>query len=244
MRKRNAVCIVQARMGSSRLPGKVLSDAGGRPMLDQVVGRLQRAKTLDRIIVATSDRAQDRAIVDHCAALGWDVFAGDHDDVLKRFARAAEHHAAGIVVRVTADCPLIEPRVVDATVRLMLADSTLDYASNVFPRRTFPRGLDVEAMSSEVLYRLDASTVEPRFREHVTLAIHASPEQYRIGSLMSDQDCSTLRWTVDTPADLKLVQAIYASFRKRSFSWRDVLAAYRTHPHWREVNAHVLQKAA
>lgn len=244
MNVRNTVCIVQARMGSSRLPGKVLAELAGRPMLEQILNRLRRARTLDRIVVATSNLPQDQPIVDHCAAIGQECFAGSHDDVLDRFARAAEAFAADTIVRVTADCPLIDPQVVDKVVGMLHENIEIDCACNFFPRRTFPRGLDVEAVTRATLDQLATTLIEPRFREHVTLGIYEKPERYRIGSLFSDQDWSGLRWTVDEPADLNLVRAIYASFGGRFFSWRQCLVAYRHHPQWREFNSHVAQKAA
>ena len=240
----NTVCIVQARMGSRRLPGKVLSDLDGHPMLDQIIWRLKRAQTLDRIVVATSDQPKDQRIIEHCAAQGHDCFAGNHEDVLDRFAQAAELFAADLIVRITADCPLIDPRIVDQTVALMQADKSLDYACNFFPKRTFPRGLDVEVVTRSTLDEINKTTSDPRLREHVTLAIYESSNRFRIGSVTSDQDWSELRWTVDEPADLKLVQEIYATFAGRPFFWRDCLMAYRRHPQWRELNSHIAQKAA
>ncbi len=238
------ICFVQARMGSSRLPGKVLADLAGRAILDQVIGRLRRATTLNQIVVATSDLPQDRAIVEHCMANGYANFAGNHEDVLDRFARAAEQFAADIVVRVTADCPLIDSAIVDRTVKLILADPALDCACNFFPRRTFPRGLDVEAITRTTLAKLDASYRETRHREHVTLAIYENSKRFRIGSLTSDQDWSDLRWTVDEPSDLLLVREIYSALNARNFSWTDCLRAYRQYPQWRTINAHVEQKVA
>ncbi len=238
------ICIIQARMGSSRLPGKVLAELAGRTLLDQVIGRLRGAKTLSQIVVATSDLPQDRAIVDHCEANGYAYFVGSHDDVLNRFARAAEQFAADIVVRVTADCPLIDPAIVDKVVASLLADPKLDCACNVFPRRTFPRGLDVEAMTRTTLRKLDVSCRESRHREHVSLAIYENLNEFRIGSLISDQDRSDLRWTVDEQSDLLLIREMYNAFTGRNFSWVDCLRAYRQHPQWRTINAHVEQKAA
>ncbi len=244
MNQRNTVCIVQARMGSSRLPGKVLCDLGGRPMLDQILRRLRRSQTLDRIVVATSDLPQDRPIVERCDSQKYDCFTGSHEDVLDRFTRAAESFAADLIVRITADCPLIDPSVVDATVAMIQADATLNCASNFFPRRTFPRGLDVEVVTRSTLEQIDRSTTDPRVREHVTLAIYENSTSFRIGSVISDQDWSGLRWTVDEAADLKLVQAMYATFGERNFTWRDCLFAYRHHPQWRELNSHISQKVA
>lgn len=244
MRRRKTVCIVQARMGSSRLPGKVLTDVAGSPLIDRVLCRLKQARCLNQIVVATSDLPQDRVLIEHCQARGIDCFAGSHDDVLDRFMRAAETFSADVILRITADCPLIDPTVVDKTTAMLLADANFDCTCNFFPRRTFPRGLDCEAITRATLEQVATTEQAPRFREHVTLAIYENSDRFRIGSVTSPQDYSALRWTVDEPADLSLVREIYAAFGSRPFTWFDCLRAYRQHPQWRGLNAQVEQKVA
>jgi spore coat polysaccharide biosynthesis protein SpsF len=231
-------------MGSSRLPGKVLMDVAGQPLLDRVISRLQRARSLHQVVVATSDLEADRVLVEHCERRGYACFAGKHEDVLDRFACTARKFKAEIVVRVTADCPLIDPRIVDHVVAALGQPPRFDAASNVFPRRTFPRGLDVEVLTRATLERLDLEVREPRLREHVTLALYERASQFRLGGLVSSADASGLRWTVDELSDLQLIRAIYAWFGDRPFSWTDCARAYRLRPPWRELNAHVDQKVA
>jgi spore coat polysaccharide biosynthesis protein SpsF len=199
---------------------------------------------VNQIVVATSGLPQDAPIVEFCAARGICSFTGSHDDVLDRFARALKQEPADIVVRITADCPLLEPSIVDRVIAIMLNEPGLDAASNVFPLRTFPRGLDVEALTADALRRLDASVSDMRLREHVTLPMYENATQFRLGSVFCDQDWSRIRWTVDEPADLQLVRQIYAAFGLRSFGWVDCLRAYRNHPQWLGVNSHVEQKVA
>ena len=236
------VCIIQARMGSTRLPGKVLRDVGGEPMLAQVVGRCRRAETLDAVAVATTTRPEDDVLADFCAAQDWPYVRGSADDVLDRYVQTARRVGADVVVRVTSDCPLIEPEVIDRVVR-MLGETGADYASNTLPPRTFPRGLDVEALTMGTLERAGREAGDPAEREHVTPYVYRHPELFRLEAVVNDGDHSDDRWTVDTPEDLAFVRAVYAHFGPRPFGWRDVLAALDVHPEWRDLNRHVPQKA-
>lgn len=240
----NTVAIVQARMSSSRLPGKVLSAVGNQTMLDRVVQRLGQAQTLDQVVVATSDLPQDHTIVTHCRAKNLECVTGSNHDVLSRFILAAKRFDADFIVRITADCPLLDPEVVDRVVDALKSPAVPDYVCNFYPRRTFPRGLDVEALRREVLEQVDSVARDPRHREHVTLFIYENPHRYRIESIRSDIDRSDLRWTVDEHADLHLIRAIYAAFQGQPGSWQDILRAYEQNPQWRHVNATVAQKAA
>jgi spore coat polysaccharide biosynthesis protein SpsF len=238
------LAIVQARMGSHRLPGKVLCELGGRPMLEWVLRRVSAAHRVDQTIVATSSDPADRPIIDCCERLGVAWFAGSQHDVLDRFARAAERFGAEWIVRITADCPLIDPGILDEVIGLAVPQGDLDAACNVFPRRTFPRGLDVEVVHADVLAELDRSVLELPLREHVTAALYRNSDRYRIGSLEADGDFSTLRWTVDEPADLQLVRAMFAELDSSTFRWLDCLTAWRQHPDWWTINALVQQKVA
>lgn len=238
------VALVQARMGSSRLPGKVLRPLLGRPMLSHVVHRLREARTLDQIVVATSSAPQDRQIVDFCRGQAVKWFCGSEQDVLDRFYQAALAFQADTIVRVTADCPLIDPGVVDRVVSAYRARCReTDHASNVLPHRTFPRGLDTEVFGGDLLERLWIEDQNPRWRQHVTEMVFQQPERFRILNICNETDLSHHRWTVDTAADLELVQRIFQFFGPRPFSWRDVLAVTAQHPEWLELNRHVRQKA-
>lgn len=238
------VVIVQGRMGSTRLPGKVLMDLEGRPMLERQLERLARARTPDAIVVATTTDPRDQPIVDLTSHLGVPFTRGSEDDVLDRYLRAARAHAADVVVRVTADCPLLDPDVLDRCVDTLLANPTLDYASNTL-QRTYPRGLDAEAMTLETLETAWREATEPLDREHVTRFVWRQPERFRLGTVVDTVDHSHLRWTVDTPADLELVRAIYADLYPlcAHFTYADALDHARAHPDLHAQNAHVEQKA-
>jgi spore coat polysaccharide biosynthesis protein SpsF len=231
-------------MGSTRLPGKVLRDLSGQPMLARVVERLGRASTLDEVWVATSTLAADDPIVALCAARGWPCFRGSESDVLERYFQTAQAAGADAIVRVTADCPLIDPGVVDEVVRAFLARQPgLDYACNFHPRRTFPRGLDAEILSRQALAICRREATDPATREHVTLYLYQHPERFQIqGIEAAGGDWSGLRWTVDTPEDFALATAIYEHFGHDRFSWREALAAVEAHPEWSALNRHIEQK--
>ena len=236
------VAIIQARMGSSRLPGKVLRDINGMTMLDRVVRRVKRCQYVDQVIVATSDLPIDRAIVDHCRDFGYTAFAGDHLDVLSRYVDAAKQFNADRIIRITADCPLIDSGVIDQVVIKMENDPFLDYACNFFPNRFFPRGLDAEAFTIQTLMLADKLTRHKSQREHVTLQIYKNPSLYRIGNVQPRTDHSHFRWTVDTAEDLQLVNLIYRHFGHHRFRWRQIVDAYQTNPHWFAINQQIIQK--
>ena len=236
------VAIVQARMGSSRLPQKVLKDLGGATVLDRVLSRLGRSRLIHESLVATTIEPVDDAIVEHCERTGRKVFRGSEQDVLDRYRRAAEYRNADVVVRITADCPVIDPEVTDATIRAFL-DRRADYASNVRVR-TFPRGLDTEVMTVQALERAWRESTKAYQREHVTPYIYENPSQFKLHGIENDTDCSQHRWTVDTLEDLELLQTIYARFGGRDdFGWREVLELVEGDPSLTEINRHIAQKA-
>ncbi|RMH40737.1 MAG: hypothetical protein D6689_12920 [Deltaproteobacteria bacterium] len=238
------VAIVQARAGSTRLPGKVLRPLAGAPMLAHVVARVQRCNRVDDVVVATSDAAGDDAVAEVAAAAGARVFRGSETDVLGRYAAAARMAHADRVVRITADCPLLDPAVVDDVIAAL--SPQVDYAANVLVR-TFPRGLDAEALHADVLARLDRIAGTRPAREHVTWLIHRRPEWFKTASVTNpDGDDSDLRWTVDTEADFVAVAALYRALDlgRRLAPWREVRAYVRAHPDIAAVNAHVVQKAS
>ena len=237
------IAIIQARMGSTRLPGKVLLDLAGEPMLARDMHRLSRAQALNEVVVATTIKSTDDAIVALCQERNWPCFRGSEADVLDRYYRAAQEYQADVVVRVTSDCPLIEPEVVDRVVREFLErQPEIDYASNTAPERTFPRGLDTEVMSFEALARAWREDKNPAWREHVTLYIRRHPELFKTYGVINDEDLSYMRWTVDTPEDLTLVRRIYEHFRHNQFSWREVLTVLAQYPEWLEINRDIQQK--
>jgi len=235
------VAIVQSRMGSTRLPGKVLMDLGGVTVLGRVVRRLGRAATIKECAVATTTAAEDDAIVDECRRLNVPVFRGSEHDVLDRYLQAARHFGADVIVRITSDCPMIDPEVVDNVVRA-LTEQGADLACNVLTR-TYPRGLDTEVFNIEALKKAWRDSDQPHQREHVTPLFYERPEMFRIASVHEKRDCSHYRWTLDTPDDLRLIREIYSHFDNRDhFGWRDVLALMERLPGLPAINAHIAQK--
>ena len=232
--------IIQARMGSSRLPGKILMDVAGRPMLARVVERAQQAKKSEGVVVATSTESADDAVEELCAAEGWPCFRGSENDVLDRYYQAARVSGASVVVRVTADCPLLDPVLVDGILRLI--DDGADLATSNYPRRAYPRGLDCEAFPFSVLETAWREADQENQREHVTPFIYMNSTRYSIRGLCSPTGYESHRWTVDEPEDLELIRKLYTHLGDRAFGWRDVLAAFDAHPEWRSINAHVEQK--
>ncbi len=237
------VAIIQARMGSTRLPGKVLADVAGRPVLQRVVERTRRARGLDEVVVATSVAEADGAVASACAALGVPVFRGSEDDVLSRYLGAAEAFGADVCVRITSDCPLIDPDVTAMIVsRYRGASPPADYASNKIPQ-SFPRGLDTEVFSRAALRRAAAGAKSAYQRTHVTPYFYENPGLFRLLSLVSDVDRQDWRWTVDTAEDLQFVRAVYERLGPgRDFTWLDVVALLEREPQLRQINAHVRQK--
>jgi spore coat polysaccharide biosynthesis protein SpsF len=236
------VAIVQARMGSTRLPGKVLKDLAGETMLARVVERLHGTRLINEVLIATTDRPADDAIVAECRKVSVAVSRGDQDDVLDRYFRAAQLMKADVVVRVTSDCPLLDPEITDKTIAAFL-EARPDYASNVMVR-TYPRGLDTEVMSFDALARAWRRASKAYEREHVTPYIYEHSEEFKLLSVTGDLDYSGYRWTVDTPEDMEFVQAIYGRFQGHTlFNWRDVLALLDREPEIVNLNQHVSQKS-
>jgi spore coat polysaccharide biosynthesis protein SpsF len=234
------VAIVQARMGSSRLPGKVLKNLDGETVLSRVIRRVQRAKLIDEVLVATTDQAPDDAIVEECEHCSVPVFRGNEDDVLDRYFRAGQLNKADVVVRVTSDCPLIDPEIAEETIRAFL-NQEADYASNAL-RRTYPRGLDTEVMTLQALGRAWSAADQPYQRAHVTPYIYEHPDEFKIVTVTGLSDLSGHRWTLDTPEDLEFVRSVYARLRGREFRWRDVLELLEREPDLIELNRYVAQK--
>jgi spore coat polysaccharide biosynthesis protein SpsF len=235
------VAIIQARMGSSRLPGKVLAPIKGKPMLWYVLQRTKAARTVDDVVVATTTKAADGAVIEFCREHSIASFRGSENDVLDRYYRAALERQAQIVVRITSDCPLIDPEIIDKTVSAFLAQRP-DYASNSLVR-TYPRGLDTEVMSFEALSIAWKEARQAYQRAHVTPFLYENPQRFRLLSVTADEDYSAHRWTVDTQEDLDLVRAIYSRFADEHFSFDDILQLIEREPSLSEINEFVVQKA-
>jgi spore coat polysaccharide biosynthesis protein SpsF len=219
----SVLCVIQARTGSSRLPGKVLADLGGRPMLRYMLDRLS-ALGVDDLVVATTTLDRDTPVATVAREAGRPVVRGSEDDVLGRFIAALDEHPADTVIRLTADCPLVDPGLV-ADVLSLHQTRGADYTCNVLPR-TFPKGLDVEVMSAPALEDAGAEARSPAEREHVTPFLYRHPERFKLANLRSGQDLGEERWTVDTADDLAFVRSVATAFGDRTdFGWREVLAA-------------------
>jgi spore coat polysaccharide biosynthesis protein SpsF len=232
------LAILQARMSSSRLPGKVLRPLAGAPMIVRQIERVRRARRIDALVVATSDDPSDDALARALADAEVAVHRGPLDDVLARFATAyAAFGPAEHVVRLTGDCPLADPAVIDATIdRVVGADA--DYGSNTPPDapfpggRTFPKGLDVECMKASALIAAAGHATSPEEREHVTWALHRRSDLYRQAFLSQAADEGEVRWTVDYPGDYAFVAAVYDALwtTNPAFTSDDVRALVRARP--------------
>jgi spore coat polysaccharide biosynthesis protein SpsF (cytidylyltransferase family) len=215
------VAIVQARLGSSRLPGKALADVCGEPLLGRVLTRAKAIPGIHGVVVATTTLARDDAICEAASAYGADSFRGSESDVLDRYYGAARKAEAAVVVRITADCPLLDPEV-SGQVVAALGDGSADYASNIHPP-SFPDGLDTEAIRFEALERAWLQATRPADREHVTPYIWRNPGSFRLVNLGGGNDLSAHRWTVDYLDDLEFVRAVYSRMGNGTFGLSDVL---------------------
>jgi spore coat polysaccharide biosynthesis protein SpsF len=237
------VAIIQARMTSVRLPGKVLMDIAGRPMLEHVIARTRRCEELDEVVVATSVNVDDDPVVGLCRKLDVSYHRGSELDVLSRYIGAAESSNADLVVRITADCPLIDPAVADSVIRVASRSAgDCDYASNTV-ERTFPRGLDTEALFADVLKRTGRLATSEPAREHVTWFIYKErPDLFIRQDVLDAVDNSDLRWTVDTEEDLAMVRALYSAADTDMLAYGQLIEIVRRDPRLLTINSHIRQK--
>lgn len=234
------IAILQARCSSSRLPGKVLMPILGQPMLWHHLERVKRAKKIDKIIVATSDRPDDDDIEKLCRLSGVECFRGSLNDVLDRYYRAALKYKPSIVIRLTGDCPLTDPEIIDFGIRFFQSHD-FDYVSNCV-ERTYPIGLDMELFDFRCLKEAWEEATLPSEREHVTPFIQRHDERYKIGHFKNDQDLSRHRWTVDEPADFEFVKKVYEALYKNDpeFGTADILALLNRQPELCQINYHIV----
>lgn len=219
------VAIVQARMGSSRLPGKVMKPVAGLPMIGILLKRLSRAKTIDQILIATSVDIRNNALAEHVKSLGYHCIQGSEDDVLQRYLQAAESSEADIIVRITGDCPLVDPALVDKAVS-EFKNAGVDYYTNCNPA-TYPDGLDIEVFTASALKQSAALTQSAHDHEHVTPYLRESG-LFKTASFRNSEDLSEWRWTVDEAADLEVIRNVFAHFAPDlHFSWQDVARLQR-----------------
>ena len=235
--------IVQARMGSSRLPGKVLKEVCGKTLLEHLIVRLRRVKQVDNIVIATTIKEQDSQIVDLCIKLNTSFYRGPEDDVLSRYYEAALNYEADLVVRVTSDCPLIDPSIIDSVVSFYINNQDrADYVSNCL-KRTYPKGMDVEVSSFSILKEAYEEAKENYEREHVTPFIISRPSRYRLHNIEHSTNLSHYRLTVDTPEDMELIRRIFETlhYKKSAFSLKDILLVMEDNPEWIDINSHIKQ---
>ncbi|NJD08277.1 MAG: hypothetical protein FIA97_17530 [Methylococcaceae bacterium] len=238
------IAVIQARMGSSRLPGKVLRLLAGEPMLGRIAHRVAAARSVDAVIVATSDQSQDDVLAAFCADHGIDCFRGSESDVLDRFWRAAASRRAEAVLRITADCPCADPAVIDAVYQMFQAQD-LDHGSvstgaGAALSREFrwPDGLDAEWIKSSALQRAAEEATNPLDREHVTPYIWRNPHWFRLAALSAPADYSRLRLTVDNEADYQLIDRVYRHFAPDGlFGLPDILELLQRHPELAALNS-------
>lgn len=245
---RKTVVIVQARMGSTRLPGKVLKELPGGTVLYHTLTRAAKIAGVDEVVTATTDLPADDIIVEKSESYGFKACRGSESDVLHRYFQAARQTKAGLVVRITSDCPLIDPqqssRVVAAFKENLLSKQPADYAANQLVHR-LPRGLDTEICTFEALRLAHREATEPEDREHVTLFIYRHLEFFRLLEVNYEgPDLSHHRWTLDTPEDFKLIEAVYQALYPKNpdFGMQDVLDFLDEHPEVSDYNKHIQQK--
>lgn len=235
--------ILQARTSSTRLPGKVLAPILGKPMLERQIERLRRSREIDRLIVATSVDPSDDPLVELCMRLDLDCQRGSLEDVLDRFYQAAKLYRPAHVVRLTGDCPLADPALIDALIRFHL-DAGADYASNCH-EPSLPDGLDAEVMRFEALAAAWREAYLASEREHVTPFIRKHPERFRIRLWRNPVDLSHHRWTVDEPQDLQFVREVYTALypRNPAFGMQDVLDLLERQPALAAINRGIVRNA-
>lgn len=240
------VATIEARMTSSRLPGKVLMDAAGKPMLQHMIERLQKVPSLDGVVVATTVNATDDPVVELAEQLGVGCFRGSEDDVLKRVLDAARAHEVDVIVETTGDCPLIDPELVEACIQGYLA-AGVDYVSNVL-ERTYPRGMDTQVFATDVLADVAARTDDPEDHEHVSLFIYRNPELYSLKNMPGGPELSDpeLGLTLDTPEDFELIKRIFEVLYPvdPDFRLADILALLKRDPELARINRHIERKHA
>lgn len=237
--------IIQARMGSTRLPGKILKDLMGKTILQHVIERLQQAKNIDEIIIATTTLAQDDVVVDEALKCGVKYFRGSEKDVLARYYGAAKENNIDIVVRITSDCPLIDPLVTDGIIDFFKQDGTYDIVTNAgsdLTKRTYPRGLDTEVFSFRALEKDYRQADKEYQREHVTPYIYENSS--KIYYYKNAVDYSMFRWTLDTEEDFDLIKEVYRYLYsgQHDFNLLDIVNLFSKHPELIKINAHIEQK--
>ena len=235
----SVVAIIQARTGSTRLPGKVLLRLEDKTVLEHVILRVEQSKRVDRVVVATTDSIVDIKIAELCKSLGVDCFCGSENDVLDRFYKAAKRFSADHIVRITADCPLMDHEIIDQVVGEHLLKQA-DYTSNTI-KVTFPDGEDVEVFTFEALEKAWQEAKLVSEREHVTPFIRGRSDIFTFQSVENDVDLSSKRWTLDDPEDLEFARKIYETLYPQDnlFGLRKILDLLEEYPELEQINSHI-----
>ncbi|WP_409368014.1 cytidylyltransferase domain-containing protein [Lysinibacillus sp. 38-6] len=236
------VAIIQARMGSTRLPGKILKKVNGRPLLSYQLERLQQSNFISDIVIATTTDEKDDVIVEFCKLNNILWFRGSEEDVLARYYETAKRFNADAIVRITSDCPIIDVQVVNKTITYFI-DNNFDYVSNTVDR-TYPRGLDTEVFTFAALEKAHKEAVMERDREHVTAYFYTNPDIFKIAGVRNEMDYSKYRWTVDTEEDFQLIENIIENLYSENpqFTLYDTVKLMEANPDWFYINAHIEQK--
>lgn len=236
------VAIIQARMGSTRLPGKILKKVNGRPLLSYQIERLQQSNYINDLVIATTIDEKDDLIVELCEKNNILSFRGSEEDVLARYYETAKAFKAEAIVRITSDCPIIDVQVVDKTIQYFI-DNNFDYVSNTV-ERTYPRGLDTEIFTFAALEIAYNEAVLERDREHVTAYFYTNPDIFKISNVRNAMDYSKYRWTVDTEEDFQLIKNIIEKLyiENPQFTLHDTVKLMEANPDWFYINAHIEQK--
>jgi spore coat polysaccharide biosynthesis protein SpsF len=238
--------LLQARMGSTRLPRKTMMEIEGKPMLWHIVNRLKQSKLKDRIIIITTNLPEDDIIVKFAKENKIEYFRGSENNVLDRYFQAAKQFKTEIVVRATADDPLKDPKIVDNVIKAFLDNPGLHYVSNTI-KPTFPEGIDIEVMSFAALEKANNECTDNFFREHVTHEITQNRrKEYRLLNIEYNKDISHMRWTVDNPEDLKFAKEVYKHLYKEDeiFHMGDILKLLETHPEILKINEHIKPRSS
>jgi len=236
--------IVQARMTSTRLPGKVMKIVCGKPLLEHLINRLKRVKCADQIVIATTVNETEDIIVELCKKLDISYYRGSEEDVLGRYYEAAVEYGGDVIIRITSDCPVIDPDVVSYLIDFYMRNlKKYDYVTNTL-KRTYPRGMDAEIVSFKALKEAHFNAYDPLDREHVTPFIRNRPTQYHLHNIKYSSDLSRYRLTVDTSEDMELIRRIFESLyvENPEFTMKDILSKMAANPEWEYINAHVKQR--
>lgn len=236
----NTVAVIQARMGSTRLPGKVMLEISGKPILWHVVNRVSKSQLIDGLVVATTTNHEDNDIERFCIENGILVFRGSEDDVLERYYQCAKKFNIENIVRITADCPLHDPSVIDLVIE-RYCRGNYDYISNVDPP-TYPDGIDVEVFSFKSLENAWGNTSLLSEREHVTPYIRKNKDLFKVGKVENIKDLSAYRWTLDQAEDLEFIRKIYGAFEELNVEilyMKDILKLLEEHPEFVNINSDI-----